>query len=162
MVHVRIDGGDARGHGEHRLDGIAAFGEDGAAVLDSGQMRRADDAAAMSGGVQRHASDARNAATENAAPAASKAMPMPRRQNFGCGSSFSAVTSTVNPATQRRSMTATANSSTISAAQQPMQNRPWRKPMIAAPSAPSRHSLKMKPSGERQRLRQRSLSGLNW
>ncbi len=55
MVHVRIDRGDARGHGDHRLDGVAAFGQDRAAVLDGGGMRRADDAAAMSGGVKVHA-----------------------------------------------------------------------------------------------------------
>ena len=55
MVHVRIDRGDARGHGDHRLDGVAAFGQNGAAVLDGGGMRRTDDAAAMSGGVKVHA-----------------------------------------------------------------------------------------------------------
>ena len=52
MIHVRIDRRDRGGHGDHRLDGIAAFGENGAAVLDGGAMRRADDAAAMAGGVQ--------------------------------------------------------------------------------------------------------------
>src|SRR5664280_1081128 len=54
MVHVRIDRGDRGGHREHRLDGVAAFGEDDAAVLDRGGMRRTDDAAAMSGAVESH------------------------------------------------------------------------------------------------------------
>ncbi len=36
MVHVRIDRGDRRRHRQHRLDGVAAFGQDGAAVLDGG------------------------------------------------------------------------------------------------------------------------------
>ncbi len=46
VIHVRIDGGDRRRHRDHRLDRIAAFGENGAAILDRGGMRRADDAAA--------------------------------------------------------------------------------------------------------------------
>src|SRR5664280_1291907 len=54
MVHVRIDRGDRGGHREHRLDGVAAFGEDDAAVLDRGGMRRTDDAATMSGAVESH------------------------------------------------------------------------------------------------------------
>ena len=58
VVHVRIDRGDRGGHREHRLDGVAAFGQDGAAVLDRGGMRRANDAAAMSGGVEVHAGTA--------------------------------------------------------------------------------------------------------
>ncbi len=58
VVHVRIDRGDRRGHRDHRLDGVAAFGQDGAAVLDGCGMRRADDAAAMSGGVEVHAGTA--------------------------------------------------------------------------------------------------------
>src|SRR6185437_3787696 len=55
MVHVRIDGGDGGRHGDHRLDGVAAFGEDGAAVLDRGAMWRADNASAVTGGVEGHA-----------------------------------------------------------------------------------------------------------
>jgi hypothetical protein len=55
MVHVRIDGGDAGGHGQHGLDGIAALGEDLPAVFDDGEMRRGNDAAAMAGGVEGHA-----------------------------------------------------------------------------------------------------------
>ena len=58
MVHVRIDRGNRGRHGEHRLDGVAAFGEDGAAVLDRGRMRGGDDAAAVAGGVQGHAGTA--------------------------------------------------------------------------------------------------------
>ena len=54
MVHVRIDGGNRGSHRQHRLDGVAALGEDGAAVLDGGGMRRADDAVAMAGGVEGH------------------------------------------------------------------------------------------------------------
>jgi hypothetical protein len=54
MVHVRIDRGDRRGHRDHRLDGVAAFGQDGAAVLDRGGVRGGDDAAAMAGAVQVH------------------------------------------------------------------------------------------------------------
>ena len=56
------------------------------------------------------------------------------RQNFGPGRSFSAVTRTVNAATHRKSITATANSSTISAAQQPRQNKPCRSPITTAPA----------------------------
>jgi hypothetical protein len=52
MVHVRVNGGDGRGHGHHGFDRVAAFGEDGAAGFDGGRMRRADDAAAMAGAVQ--------------------------------------------------------------------------------------------------------------
>ncbi len=40
-IHVRIDGGDRRRHRQHRLDGVAAFRENGAAVLDRLGMRRA-------------------------------------------------------------------------------------------------------------------------
>ena len=54
MIHVRIDSGDRRRHGDHRLDGVAALGQDGAAVLDGCGVRRADDAAAVSGGVEIH------------------------------------------------------------------------------------------------------------
>ena len=54
VIHVRIDRRDAGCHGEHRLDGVAAFGENGAAVLDGSRVRRADDAAAMSGAMQVH------------------------------------------------------------------------------------------------------------
>ncbi len=58
MIHVRIDRGDAGRHRQHGLDGVAAFGQNGAAVLDGGGMRRADDAAAMAGGVKGHADTA--------------------------------------------------------------------------------------------------------
>ena len=58
MVGVRIDRGDRGGHRQHGLDGVAAFGEDGAAVLDGGGMRRADDATAVAGGVEIHAAPA--------------------------------------------------------------------------------------------------------
>ena len=51
MVHVRVNGRDGRGHGQHGFDRIAALGEDGAAGLDGGKVRRADDAAAMAGAV---------------------------------------------------------------------------------------------------------------
>ena len=54
MIHVRIDGGDRGRHGDHCLDGVAAFGEDVAAVFNGGTMRRADDAAAMAGSVEIH------------------------------------------------------------------------------------------------------------
>ena len=47
VVHVRIDRRDGSGHCEHRLDGIAAFGEDRAPVLNGGRMRRGHNAAAM-------------------------------------------------------------------------------------------------------------------
>ncbi len=59
MVHVRIDGGDARCHGEHRLDGVAPLGKDRAAIFDGGAMRGSDNAAAMSGTVQIHSAPAR-------------------------------------------------------------------------------------------------------
>ena len=58
MVHVRIDRGDRGRHRQHGLDGIAAFGQNRAAVLDGGRMRRGNDAAAMAGGVQVHAGTA--------------------------------------------------------------------------------------------------------
>ena len=51
-VHVRIDDGDRRRHRDHRLERIAAFGEDRASGFRRRAMRRADDAAAMSGGVR--------------------------------------------------------------------------------------------------------------
>ncbi len=52
VVHVRVSGGDRGRHGDHRLDGVAAVGQHGAAVLDRGAMRRANHAAAMPGGVK--------------------------------------------------------------------------------------------------------------
>src|SRR5450631_2811829 len=58
VVRVRIDRGNPRGHRQHRFDGVAAFGEDGAAVLYRGGMRRTDDAAAMAGAMQVHAGTA--------------------------------------------------------------------------------------------------------
>ena len=58
VVHVRIDRGNRRRHRQHGLDGVAAFGEDGAAVLDRGGMRGGNDAAAVAGGVQVHAGTA--------------------------------------------------------------------------------------------------------
>jgi hypothetical protein len=85
-----------------------------------------------------------------ASPAANKLAPIATRQNIGPGRSFSAVTMAVKAATHRTSMTATAKSSSISPVQQAMQNTPCRSPMPAAPSLPSRHSLKMNPVGERQ------------
>jgi len=57
-------------------------------------------------------------------PAANKPTPIAIRQNRGLGKSFSVVTMPVKAATQRRSMTATANSNNMSPAQQPMQNNP--------------------------------------
>ncbi len=41
-VHVRIGDRDRRGHGHHRLEGIAALGEDGASGLGGEVMRRGD------------------------------------------------------------------------------------------------------------------------
>src|SRR5262245_12514179 len=83
-------------------------------------------------------------------PVTSRPTPIAPRQKAGAGRSFSAVTKAVKAATQRKSMTATAKSNSIRPAQQPMQNSPWRRPIITAPRLPSRHSLKMKPSVERQ------------
>jgi hypothetical protein len=36
VIHVRIDRGDRGGHRQHRLDGVAAFGQNRAAVFDRG------------------------------------------------------------------------------------------------------------------------------
>src|SRR5690606_21550139 len=58
VVHVRIDGGDGGRHGDHGLDGVAAFGQNGAPVLDGEGMRGADDAAPVAGGVEVHAASA--------------------------------------------------------------------------------------------------------
>jgi hypothetical protein len=52
MVHMRIDGSDRRGHGEHGLNRIAAFGQDGAAGFDRRKMGGADDAMAVPGAMQ--------------------------------------------------------------------------------------------------------------
>ena len=52
MVHVRVDGGDRGGHGHHRFERVAALGENRAAGFHGVVMRRADDAAAMTGAVQ--------------------------------------------------------------------------------------------------------------
>jgi len=52
--HVRIDGGDSCGHGHHGLERVTALGENGATRLRRGEMRRADDAAAMTGAMQIH------------------------------------------------------------------------------------------------------------
>ena len=52
MVHVRIDGGDARRHRHHGFERVAALAQDGAAGFGGGRMRGADDAAAVAGGVE--------------------------------------------------------------------------------------------------------------
>ena len=52
MVHVRVDRRDRRRHRHHGFDRVAALGEDRAAGFDGGEVRRADDAAAMAGAVQ--------------------------------------------------------------------------------------------------------------
>src|SRR5205807_4447545 len=54
VVHMRIDGGDRRGHGEHGFERIAAFGEDRPAGLYSCEMRRADDPTPVPGAMQVH------------------------------------------------------------------------------------------------------------
>jgi hypothetical protein len=51
---VRIDRGDRRGHRDHGLERVAAFGERGASRLDRGVVRGGDDAATMPGGVEVH------------------------------------------------------------------------------------------------------------
>ena len=53
-VHVRITHRDRRRHRDHRFERIAALGEHGAPCFGGRAMRRADDAAAMSGGVEVH------------------------------------------------------------------------------------------------------------
>ena len=55
-VHVRIDDRDRRRHRDHRLDRVAALGEHRASGFRGRAVRRADDAAAMSGGVEVHQS----------------------------------------------------------------------------------------------------------
>jgi hypothetical protein len=54
VIHVRIDGRDRRGHGDHGFERVAAFGQDHAAGFGSGAMRGRDNAAAISGGVKGH------------------------------------------------------------------------------------------------------------
>jgi hypothetical protein len=54
LGHVRIDRGDRRGHRDHGLERVAAFGERGASRLDRGVVRGGDDAATMPGGVEVH------------------------------------------------------------------------------------------------------------
>jgi hypothetical protein len=58
VIHVRIDRRNAGGHGQHRLDGVAAFREDRAAILNGGCMRGTNDAAAMSGTMETHSAPA--------------------------------------------------------------------------------------------------------
>ena len=41
-IHVRVDDRDRRRHGGHRLDGVAAFGQDGAAGLGRERVGRRD------------------------------------------------------------------------------------------------------------------------
>jgi hypothetical protein len=43
------------GHGQHRLNCIAAFGKDRSAILDGGCVRGGNHAATMPGRVKRHA-----------------------------------------------------------------------------------------------------------
>lgn len=52
-VHVGIDDGDRRGHRDHRLDGVAALGEDVAAGLGR-QMVRGRDGGGGENGVFGH------------------------------------------------------------------------------------------------------------
>jgi hypothetical protein len=54
MVHVGIDGGDGRRHRHRGLQRVAALSEDGTPRLGGGMVRRGDDAAAVSGGVEIH------------------------------------------------------------------------------------------------------------
>jgi hypothetical protein len=55
---VRINGGNARSHREHRFNCIAPLGEDRAAVLDGSRMRGTNDTAAMSGTMKTHSAPA--------------------------------------------------------------------------------------------------------
>jgi len=55
MVHVRIDDGDHGGHRHHRFQGVAALREDRTAGCRRLMVWRADDAAAMTDGMQLHA-----------------------------------------------------------------------------------------------------------
>ena len=52
LAHMRVDGGDGSRHRHHRLERIAAFGDDRAPRFDGGVMRRGDDAPAMARGVE--------------------------------------------------------------------------------------------------------------
>ena len=54
VVHMRVDGGDGRGHGHHRFQRVAAFGEDLPAIFNRAGMRRADHAGPMTGAVEIH------------------------------------------------------------------------------------------------------------
>ncbi len=54
VVHVRIDGRDRRRHDHHGFERITAFGEDQPAGFGSGPMRDGNDAATISGGIERH------------------------------------------------------------------------------------------------------------
>jgi hypothetical protein len=56
VVHVRVDGHDGGRHGDHGLQGIAAFGQDRTSSLGGGMMGSGGDAAAMSGCVEVHVS----------------------------------------------------------------------------------------------------------
>ena len=66
MVHVRVDDRDGRGHRYHRFQRVAALGENRATGFHGAVMRRADDAAAMTGAVQ--IDHAQAAATGSANP----------------------------------------------------------------------------------------------
>jgi len=56
VIHMRIDGGDSRRHGHHRLQRIAAFCQQTPSDFSHSVMRGGSDAAAMSGGVESHLS----------------------------------------------------------------------------------------------------------
>ena len=50
-VHMRVDDGDRRGHRDHRLDGVAALGENGATGFGREMMGRGDRSRAEDGRV---------------------------------------------------------------------------------------------------------------
>ena len=52
MVHMRIDRRDRGRHCHHGFDGVAAFGKDGTACLNSYRVGRTDSAATMACGVK--------------------------------------------------------------------------------------------------------------
>ncbi len=58
VIHVRIDGGDRGRHRDHGFDRVAAFGEHVAAGFGGGAMRRTNDGASMSSGMNIHGRNA--------------------------------------------------------------------------------------------------------
>src|SRR5215207_4751156 len=70
MIHVRVDDGNGRRHGDHRLERVGALAEDVASGFRGSVMRRSNDAAVMSGRMKFHEAEIACVRCKHQGPAA--------------------------------------------------------------------------------------------